>query len=62
MSEAEKFRKSTEEFWSKMDQKGKLSAVRRQRTPDRSGKATSDTPKTPRSVATALKARKRGKR
>ena len=29
MSEAEKFRKSTEEFWWKMDQKGKLVAARR---------------------------------
>ncbi len=46
MSEAEKFRKSTEEFWSKMDQKGKLVAARHERTPARSGNATSDKPRT----------------
>ena len=62
MSEAEKFRKSTEEFWSKMDQKGKLVAARHERTPARSGNATSDKPRTPRSAAAALKAKKRGKR
>jgi hypothetical protein len=62
MSEAEKFRKSTEEFWSKMDRKSKLVATRRERTPVRSGNATSDKPRTPRSAAAALKAKKRGKR
>ena len=62
MSEAEKFRKSTEEFWSKMDKKGKRVATRRERTLARSGNATSDKPRTPRSAAAALKANKRGKR
>ena len=55
MSEAEKFRKSTEEFWSKMDRKSKLVAARRERTPAHSGTAMSDKPRTPRSTAVALK-------
>jgi hypothetical protein len=62
MSEAEKFRKSTEEFWSKMDRKSKLVAARRERTPARSGTAVSDKPRTPRSTTAALKAKKRGMR
>ena len=62
MSEAEKFRKSTKEFWWKMDQKGERVAARRERTPVRSGNATSDKPRTPRSAAAALKAKKRGMR
>ena len=45
-----------------MDQKGKRVATRRERTLARSGNATSDKPRTPRSAAAALKANKRGKR
>ena len=56
-SEAEKFRKSTAEFWSKVE--GERVAARRARTPARSGTEASDTPRTPRSAAAALKAKKR---
>ncbi|MEA2970085.1 MAG: hypothetical protein QOE78_3346, partial [Alphaproteobacteria bacterium] len=55
LSKADEFRKSTEEFWSKMDQKGKQVADRRKLTPTRSGKST-------RAAATAPKTKKRSKR
>jgi hypothetical protein len=60
MSEAEKFRKSTAEFWLKME--GERVAARRARSPARSGNAASDTPRTPRRAAAALKAKKHRKR
>jgi hypothetical protein len=58
MSEAEEFRKSTAEFWSKIDQKGKVVAERRKLAPARVRDAT------PRrhAVATASKTKKRSKR
>jgi hypothetical protein len=63
LSEADAFRKSTAEFWSRMDQKGSSVAARREFTPARSRKSTSGSrPTTPRSTATALKAKKRSKR
>jgi hypothetical protein len=62
MSEAEKFRKSTEEFWSKMEQKDSRVAARLERARTRSGKSASAGLSTPRSAAAALKAKKRGKR
>ena len=58
-SEAEKFRKSTAEFWSKVE--GDRSTARHAR-PARYGKSALDTARTPGSAAAALKAKKRGKR
>ena len=40
MSEADAFRKSTAEFWSRMDQKGSSVATRRELTPAHSRKST----------------------
>jgi|KBSSwiStaDraftv2_1062776.scaffolds.fasta_scaffold1579690_2 hypothetical protein len=63
MSEADAFRKSTAEFWSRMDQKGSSVATRRELTLAHSRKSTAGSgPRTPRSAATALKAKKRSKR
>ena len=59
-SEAEKFRKSTAEFWSKME--GERIAARHARSPARYGKSALDTARTPGSAAAALKAKMRGKR
>ena len=59
-SEAEKFRKSTAEFWSKVE--GDRITARHGRTQARYGNSASDTPRTPGSAAAALKANKRGKR
>jgi hypothetical protein len=61
MSKADAFRKSTKEFWSKMEQKDSRVAARLERGRARSGKPASAGP-TPRGAAAALKAKKRGKR
>jgi hypothetical protein len=63
LSEADAFRKSTAEFWSRMHQKGSSVAARRELTPAHSRTSTAGSgPRTPRSAATALKAKKRSKR
>jgi hypothetical protein len=63
LSEADAFRKSTAEFWSRMDQRASSVATRRELTPAHSRTSTAGSgPRTPRSVATALKAKKRSKR
>ena len=62
MSKADAFRKSTKEFWSKMEQKDSRVAARLERGRARSGKPASAGPSTPRGAAAALKAKKRGKR
>ena len=60
MSKADEFRKSTAEFWSKMDQKSKLVADRRNLTPTRSRKSPSGSTST-RAAAPAAKTKKRSK-
>jgi hypothetical protein len=60
MSKADEFRKSTAEFWSRMDQKSKLVAERRKLTPARSRKSPSDRTST-RAAAVAVKTKKRSK-
>jgi hypothetical protein len=65
MSKAEQFRRATEEFWSKMDQKGRRAAPARKPTLTRSGKPDSgNRPGTRgrRALAIAAPARKTKKR
>ena len=65
MSKAEQFRRETEEFWSKMDQKGQPAAVARKPTLTRFGKSESgNRPGTRgrRALAIAAPARKTKKR
>ena len=61
MSKADEFRKSTAEFWSRMDQKTKPVAERRKLTPARSRKSPSARTST-RAAAPAAKTKKRSKR
>jgi hypothetical protein len=58
MSKADEFRKSTAEFWSRMDQKTELVADRRKLTPTRSRKSGSTST---RAAAPAAKTKKRSK-
>jgi hypothetical protein len=58
MSKADEFRKSTAEFWSRMDQKSKLVADRRKLTPTRKSPSGSTSM---RSAAPAAKTKKRSK-
>ena len=60
MSKADEFRQSTAEFWSKMDQKSKLVADRRNLTPTRSRKSPSGSTSTG-AAAPAAKTKKRSK-
>jgi hypothetical protein len=60
MSKADEFRKSTAEFWSRMDQKSKPVAERRKLTPARSRKSPSGRTST-RAAAVAVKTKKRSK-
>ena len=66
MSKAEQFRRETEEFWSKMDQKGRHAAGERRPTLTRLGKSDSGNrpPATRRhsALAIAAPARKTKKR
>jgi hypothetical protein len=62
MSEADTFRKSTREFWSKMEQKDSRVAARLERGRARSSQSASAGLSTPRSAAAALKAKKHRKR
>jgi hypothetical protein len=61
MSKADEFRKSTEEFWSRMDQKGKPVADRRKLPPTRSRKLTSGSKPRTHAAATASTMKKRSK-
>jgi hypothetical protein len=61
MSKADEFRKSTAEFWSRMDQKTKPVAERRKLTPNRARKSPSGRTST-RAAAPVAKAKKRSKR
>jgi hypothetical protein len=60
MSKADEFRKSTAEFWSRMDQKTKLVSDRRELTPARSRKSPLGSTST-RAAAPAAKTKKRSK-
>ena len=57
MSKADEFRKSTAEFWSRMDQKTKPVAERRKPTPARSPSGRTST----RAAAATAKTKKRSK-
>jgi hypothetical protein len=63
MSKAEQFRRATEEFWSKMDQKGRPAAGARKPTLTRSGNSDSgNRPRGRSALAIAAPARKTKKR
>jgi len=61
-SKADEFRKSTEDFWSRMDQKREPVTGRRKPTLTRSSKSDPRKPRTRTIAPTARKIKKRAKR